>query len=148
MAIQNTIDAADAVVALINAAGLTEGITFARSFIPEFDPDEMPAPKGIVFPAALELERASRADDAEDSIIEVGIGRKINNETTDVVLQLKTVEEVKDVLRDSANNELSGPTDPADVVYFRALSVTLFVPELLRKRVALSIVRVTYRGFS
>lgn len=151
MPTQDTIEAADAVVVLLNAAGLSEGITFARTFIPEFDPDDLanlsePA-KGSVFPSSLELSRASRADDNEDSIIEIGIGRKIDNEDADVKLQLATVDEVKNVIRDPDNGELAFVDDPADVVYFRRLEVTLFVPQLLRKRVALSVLRVTYRGF-
>lgn len=149
MTIQNTIDAADAVVVFLNAATLPESITFARSFVPEFDPDELanmaePA-KGLVFPSQLELTRASRAEDNEDSIIEIGIGRTLDDETTAIAAQLLTVEAVKNEVRKSENGVLTLPGD-SNVVDLLGLEVVLVVPELLRKRIALSVVRITYRG--
>lgn len=149
MTIQNTIDVADAVVVFLNAATLPESITFARSFVPEFDPDELanmaePA-KGLVFPSQLELTRASRAEDNEDSIIEIGIGRTLDDETTAIAAQLLTVEAVKNEVRKSENGVLTLPGD-SNVVDLLGLEVVLVVPELLRKRIALSVVRITYRG--
>jgi len=150
MATQTTIDAADAVVSLLNAAGLAEGITFSRTFVPEFDPDELSDPKGSVFPASIELGRATRTEDSENHSIEVGVGRRISGadaESTDIETQLATVEEVLGVLRASENRTISTPDDSTGLLFFSA-EARLFIPELLRKRVALSVVRVVYRGFA
>lgn len=149
MAVQDTIDAADEVAVILNAGTYTEALTFARSFIPDFDPDELPdtLPKCVVFPASLELTRASRRDDNEDSVIEVGIGRKLSSAATEdaaIVAQLLAVEEVKNELRDESNQTIAGKTD-LDEFHFTGLTVNLFVPELLRKRIALSVIRVVYR---
>ena len=152
MAVQNTIDLADAVVLILNAALPLGGetITFARTFIPEFDPDDLAnlaePGKGSVFPSQLDLTRASRHDDAEGHVIEIGLGRKIDNESASVEQQMLTVEAVKNVLRLEANQVLTLPVD-GDEVQFLGIEIVLLVPELLRKRVALSVVRVTYRGF-
>jgi len=150
MALQDTIAAADAVVLLINAATITEAIgDFSRTFVPEFEPNDLPAPKGLVFPAGQNLTRADRNSDNEDNVIEVGIGRKLTGadaETTDIETQMLTVEEVIAELRKKANKRLT--LAGGEVLAFRKLSVTLFVPELFRKHVALSVVRIEYRGFS
>jgi hypothetical protein len=151
MPIQDTIDTADAVVAFLNDASLSESITYARTFIPEFDPSDLanlgaePA-KGLVFPSQLNLERASRVEDSEDNVIEIGIGRVLDNEDADIKAQLLTLEDVKNEVRDDSNAVLTLPGD-GDEVQFRGVEVVFLVPELLRKRVALSVVRVTYRGF-
>lgn len=151
MAVQNTIDVADAVVQLLNDAQPLAGetVTAARTFIPEFDPDDLansaePA-KCSVFPSSLELTRASRHDDAEDHVVEIGIARRLENETTDVAKNLETVEAIKNLARDDENKMLTLPGDGGDVL-FLGVEVELVVPDLLRKRVALSVVRCTYRG--
>jgi hypothetical protein len=148
MPTQTTVDAADEVVSILNAAGLAEGITFSRTFVPEFDPDDLSAgPKGSVYPAGLELSRETRAQDREDHGIEIGVGRKIANESTDIETQVNTVEEVVAELRKAANRTISTAAD-GDSLKFISIEVRLFIPELLRRRVALSVVRVVYRGWS
>ncbi len=150
MSTETTIDAADAVVSLLNAAGLSEGITFARTFVPEFDPDDLTSPKGSVFPASIDLGRATRNSDSEDHGIEVGVGRRLagaDAETTDIETQLATVEEVLGVLRSKPNRTISTPDDSTELLFF-SVEARLFIPELLRKRIALSVVRVVYRGFA
>ena len=150
MTTQTTIDAADAVVSILNAAGLAEGITFSRTFLPEFDPDDLASPKGSVFPASIELGRATRTEDSEDHAIEVGIGRRLTGadaESTDIETQLATVEEVLGVLRAAGNRTISTPDDSTELLFF-SVEARLFIPELLRKRIALSVVRVVYRGFA
>lgn len=149
MALQDTIDAADVVTASINAAILTAAITeaiadFSRVFVPQFDVDELSAPKGEVFPAGMNLARADRRGDSETSVIEIGIGRVLTNETTDIETQLLTVNEVKEAIRPIQFLELTN----GDTLQFTKLDLTLFVPELFKSRVCLSIIRVEYRGFS
>jgi len=151
MAIQDTIEAADRVVEIINSLTITEpAITFQRTFIPEYDPADLAAltepARGLVFPAAIELSIASRSTDAEDHIIEIGLARKIDNEDADVLTQLLTLEEIKTELRDSDNQLLTG-ADGNNFQFF-SMAVVLFVPESLRKRVLLSVIRIVYRGFS
>lgn len=151
MALQDTLDAADAVAALLIASGdLTESITYVFKMIPEFDPKVLAAltepASGQVFPSQLTLERASRVHDSEDHVVEVGIGRLIADEDANLRLHITTVEEVKNVIRDEDNQLLTLPGD-GNSLSFLGIEVVLFVPELLRKRVALSVVRVTYRGY-
>jgi hypothetical protein len=147
MAIQTTIDAADAVAALLNGAGLSEPIAYARTFVPEFEPAELTAPKGLVYPATLSVARVDRSSFSEDNGIEVGIGRTIANETTDVEIHLLTVEEVKDVLLDVDNKKITTPVDGEELTLSGEIEVVLFVPELFRMGVALSVIRIEYRGF-
>jgi len=145
-----TVDAADAVVLLVNAAGLTEGTVFSRSFIPEYDPEDLTAPKGVVFPAGLELARSDRGSDVEDHAIEIGLGRRLQGadaETTDIETHLSSVQEIIAVFRLKVNRIITTPVE-AEELLFLAAEVRLFIPELLRKRIALSVVRLTYRGFA
>jgi hypothetical protein len=148
MALQDTVDAADVVTAAINAAipTMTESTlaAFSRVFVPEFDADELSAPKGEVFPAGLNVSVADRSSDNEDSVIEIGIGRVLTNETTDIETHLLTVEEIKDVIRPIQRLVLTN----GNTLQFLGLEVTLFVPELFKSRVCLSIIRARYRGFS
>jgi hypothetical protein len=151
MAIQDTIEAADAVVAILNTLVPTEGaITFERTFIPEYDPSvlaELVEPaRGLVFPAAVDLEFASRSTDAEDHIVEVGLARLLDDEEADTVTQLQTLEEMKREIRDSDNQVLTGAD--GNEFQLKGIAIVLFVPASLRKRVALSVLRLTYRGFA
>ena len=154
MALQDTILAADAVVLLINAAITADDIEediapFTRVFVPEFEKDNLAVPKGEVFPAGMDISKADRRSDNEDSVIEIGVGRRMTGadaETTDVETQLLTVQQVKDELRKKENQFLT--LDGGDQLQFRKVAITLFVPELFRKGIALSVVQVTYRGFS
>jgi len=148
MAIQDTIDAADAVVVLLNAATLPESITFERTFIPEFDPRDMGAdPVGVVVPASIDINIASRVTDSEDNIIEIGLGRVVANFNAAVVSHLETVEAIKREIRGQDNQSLTMPGD-GGTVQFTGVEVVLFVPELVQQSIALSVVRVTYRGFA
>lgn len=148
MPLQDTIAAADAVVLVINAGTYTEAVAdFTRTFVPEFEADELPAATGLVYPSGLNISKATRTSDNEDSVIEIGIGRKLSvgaAEATDIETQLATVEEVKDVIRAARQLTLAS----GEILGLRTIELTLFVPELLRKRLAVSVIRVEYRGFS
>ena len=143
MPVQDTIDAADMVVSELNGAGLTVGGIFGRTFFPSFDPDDMGGdPSGQVFPAGLGLARASRRTDEEELTVEVGLGRVLSDENADTAAQLRDVEEINAALRGAEDWELP---DSGEEVQFLRLESTLFVPDLLRKSVALSVVTITFR---
>jgi len=145
MPVQQTLDTADAVVSLINAAGLTEGIIFARVFVPEFEADELTSPKGVVVASSMEIENASRTTDHDDHSIEIGIGRRLSNEAADMATHLLTLEEVLGVIRDRDNAALT--VSDGEIVRLKgAVQVRLYDPAHVVKRVALSVLRVIYRG--
>ncbi len=141
MPVQQTIDTADAVVSLINAAAI--GVTFSRVFVPEFEVDDLPAPKGIVVPSGLTVEAASRTTDYDDHTIEIGLGRRLEDEAVDTAAHLLTFEAVLSVIR--GTRQLT--TADGDVVTLKgAVEVRLYDPEHVRKRIVLSVIRATYRG--
>lgn len=148
MAIQSTIQVADEIAKLLNAASLTESIVYSRKFVPEFDPEMLAdGPKAVCFPAELALTRASRRGDAEDHACEIGIGRKISGDgEADSATQLATVDEVLLEIRKEENQIIT--TTEGEELNFISLETKLFVPELLRKRIALSVIKVVYRGFT
>ncbi len=140
-----TIDAADAIAAVLNGAGLTEGITFSRTLFPEFNPENLEEPSGQCFPASIEESRADRSTDQVDHVVEVGIGRKLDDEEADSETHLETIEEIRDKLKELAR-EITTPTE-GETLLWVGMETTLFVPELLRKRVALSVIRLSYRNW-
>lgn len=142
---QRTVAAAIALADLLNSHGNAEGIVFATTFIPEFDPDKLPAPKGLIFPAGVTIEKTARRGHTEDNSIQIGIGRKISNEDTDPKRQVKTVEEIVDIIKAEENRVLT--VGDSEVTYL-SIEVALFIPEQLRKRVALSVISYVFRGFS
>lgn len=143
MPVQKTIDIADALVTLVNAAAI--GVTFSRAFVPEFDADDLAAPKGVVVPRSITIEPGSRTTDFDDHSIEIGIGRRISSEDADMKAGLLVFEALVDVIRAGANKSLT--TSDGDTVCRRGtVEVRLYDPEHVRKRVSLSVLRVTYRG--
>jgi len=155
MALQDTVDAADAVVVILNAVAvpaMPEAVTFARTFIPEFEADDLAnlseVAKGVVVPGGFESSPASRVTDTENHIIEVGLGRTLDNETTDIDAQLLMVESVIRRIRKPAHQVITLPGDGNTLQYIGTEVAAFFVPALLTKRIALSVVRFTYRGFN
>jgi len=148
LVIQDTIQLADEIAKVLNAAGLDEGIVYSRKFVPEFDPEMLAdGPKAVCFPSDLVLTRASRRGDAEDHSCEVGIARKIDGDgEADTEKQLATVDEILETLREFSQQTIE--TTEGEELNFLGLETKLFVPEQLRKRVALSVIKVVYRGYT
>lgn len=143
--LQRTVTVAVALADLLNSEGNAESITFTTTFIPEFEPDNLPVPKALVFPAGIGITKTARRGHTEDHAVEIGIGRKIANEDANVRTHVKTVEEVIDTLKAQHNQVI---TVGGDQVSYLSIDTVLFVPERLRQRIALSVIRYTYRGFS
>jgi DNA-binding XRE family transcriptional regulator len=71
------IDVADAVVADLNAATLSQPVTAARLYLPQFDLKEMTTLHVSVVPKAETIAAASRASTQHDYAIDVGVQKKL-----------------------------------------------------------------------
>lgn len=142
---QRTVAVAVVLADLLNGEGNTEGITFQVTLMPEFRADELPTPKALVFPSGLLIEQTARVGLTEDHAIEIGIGRKVVDGEEDGKTHVKLVQEVIDILKRKEYRVLEVM---GEKVYRRSIESTLFIPEKLRQRVALSVIRWTYREFT
>lgn len=100
-----TIQIADAVVAVLNAAMLSQPFTAVRHYLPEFDLKEMETLHVSVVPAELDEEIADRTRDRAEYKIHVAVQERvarqhppgIDTAAVDALLQL--VEEIDDLFR-------------------------------------------------
>lgn len=142
---QRTVAVAVVLADLLNSHGTAEGVTFTVTLMPEFEADNLPAPKALVFPAGLLIESTARTGLTEDHSVEIGIGRKVVDGEEDGKTHVKLVEEVIDILKRKEYRVLEVM---GEKVYRRSIESVLFIPEKLRKRIALGVVRWTYREFT
>ena len=96
---------ADAVTAALNAAALSQPITAARYYLPEFDLKEMKDLHVSVVPAELDEEIADRGRDRAEYKIHVAVQKRVgkqnpsglDNAAIDALMQL--VQEIDDLFR-------------------------------------------------
>ena len=106
-----TIEIADAVVAALNAATLSQPFTAVRHYLPEFDLKEMGTLHISVVPAELDEEVADRTRDRAEYKIHVAVQKRVAKQdppgldtaAIDALMQL--VEEIDDLFR---HNRLAG----------------------------------------
>lgn len=100
-----TIRIADAVVAALNAAALSQPVQAARYYLPEFDLKEMETLHVSVVPAELDEEIADRSRDRAEYKIHVAVQKRVAKQeppgfdigAIDGLMRL--VEEVDDLMR-------------------------------------------------
>ena len=100
-----TIQIADAVVAVLNAATLSQPFTAVRHYLPEFDLKQMDTLHVSVVPAELDEEIADRTRDRAEYKIHVAVQKRVAKQeppgldtaAIDGLMQL--IEEIDDVLR-------------------------------------------------
>jgi hypothetical protein len=96
---------ADAVVAVLNAASLSQPVTAVRYYLPEFDLKEMVDLHVSVVPAELEEEIADRTRDRAEYKIHVAVQKRVTKQDppgldTEAIDSLMTlVEEIDDLFR-------------------------------------------------
>jgi len=95
---------ADAVVASLNGATLSQDVTFARAYVPKFDMSSATAVvQGKVIPVSDAREMGSAAADNAAIAVDVGIMKKLQStaaaaEQVEIDALLELCEEVKSVL--------------------------------------------------
>ena len=100
-----TIQIADAMVAALNGATLSQPFTAERHYLPEFDQQQMDELHVSVVPAELDEEMADRSRDRAEYKIHVAVQKRVSkqdppgldNEAIDGLMRL--VEEIDDLLR-------------------------------------------------
>jgi hypothetical protein len=105
------IQIADAVVAVLNAATLSQPLTAVRHYLPEFDLQEMETLHVSVVPAELDEEIADRTRDRAEYKVHVAVQKRVVRQeppgidaaAVDAIMQL--VEEIDDLFR---HKRLSG----------------------------------------
>ena len=99
------IQIADAVVAVLNGASLSQPVTAARHYLPEFDLTEMDQLHVSVVPAELDEEIADRTRDRTDYKIHVAVQKRVSKQeppgldTTALDGLMRLVEEIDDLFR-------------------------------------------------
>jgi hypothetical protein len=100
-----TIRIADAVVAVLNSATLSQPFTAARHYLPEFDLTEMDTLHVSVVPAELDEEIADRVRDRAEYKIHVAVQKRVTRQeppgldTAAIDALMRLVEEIDDVFR-------------------------------------------------
>lgn len=100
-----TIQIADAMVAVLNGATLSQPLTAVRHYLPEFDLKEMGTLHVSVVPAELDEEMADRSRDKAEYTIHVAVQKRVAKQeppgldmaAIDALMQL--VEEIDDLFR-------------------------------------------------
>jgi len=96
---------ADAVVAGLNNASLSQPVTAARHYLPEFDLKEMDALHVSVVPAELDEEIADRSRDRAEYKIHVAVQKRVLKQdppgldATAIDGLMRLVEEIDDLFR-------------------------------------------------
>ena len=91
---------ADAVVATLNVATLSQPVTATRAYLPRVEVSELKTLKVTVVPSSVVNASASRSQSQQDIAIDVAIQQKLGNEqnaTLDPLLAL--AEEIADLFR-------------------------------------------------
>ena len=99
------IEIADAVVAALNGASLSQEVTAVRHYLPEFDLKEMDQLHVSVVPAELDEEIADRTRDKAEYKIHVAVQKRVTKQdppgldTTAIDDLMTLVEEIDDLFR-------------------------------------------------
>lgn len=93
---------ADAVVTALNAATLSQAVTFERVYVPKFDTANAATVQGKVVPKTDSREMGSSADDNATIEIDIGVMKRLQDavadEKTEMDSMLDLCEEIKAVL--------------------------------------------------
>lgn len=93
---------ADAVVTALNAATLSQTVTFERVYVPKFDMANAATIQGKVVPKSDVREMGSAADDNATILIDIGVMKRLQNaitaETAEVDALLALCEELKAIV--------------------------------------------------
>jgi hypothetical protein len=93
---------ADAIVAALNAATLSQTVTFTRVWVPKFDTTEAAMVQGKVVPVTDDREMGSAADDNATIVVDVGVMKRLQNsiatETAEIDALMELCEEIKPLL--------------------------------------------------
>ena len=93
---------ADAVVTALNAATLSQSVTFERVYVPKFDVASAATIQGKVVPKSDAREMGSLADDNATIAIDIGVMKRLQNavanEKAEIDALLELCEEIKAVL--------------------------------------------------
>ena len=73
---------ADAVVTALNAATLSQSITFTREYVPKFDTANASTVQGKVVPKSDVREMGSAADDNATILVDIGVMKRLDAYTT------------------------------------------------------------------
>jgi hypothetical protein len=93
---------ADAVVTALNAATLSQSVTFERVYVPKFDTASSASVQGKVVPKFDNREMGSAADDNAAIAIDIGVMKRLQNAVADEKAEMDALlllcEEIKPVL--------------------------------------------------
>lgn len=93
---------ADAVVAALNSAALSQSVTFERVYVPKFDMANAATVQGKVVPKSDRREMGSAADDDATILIDIGVMKRLQNaitgEVAEIDAMLELCEEIKGVI--------------------------------------------------
>lgn len=129
---------ADAVRDAINAATLSFGFVAERLYLPIRDAKHLRNLKVSIVPAEITATMLSRRDDDFDYVIDVGIQRKVSNDT-EIDELMGFAEEVVDLFRGQR-------LDSTGALCVTAENAPIYSPDHLDEhRVFTSVVRLTFR---
>lgn len=100
-----TIQIADAMVAVLNGATLSQSFTAKRHYLPEFDLKEMETLHVSVVPAELDEEIADRSRDQAEYKIHIAVQKRVAKQeppgldTSAIDSLMRLVEEIDDLFR-------------------------------------------------
>lgn len=132
---------ADAVVAALNAATLSQSVTFERVWVPKFDIENSADIQGKVAPASDTREMESAARDKATIAIDVGVVYRlagaVASEVAEVDALVELCEELKPLLNRHSIGGAIGSAAPAQ-------NPIVSVEDLDGKRTVLVVVRFTF----
>lgn len=138
-----SLDIADAVVTALNAADLSQSVTFERVYVPKFDTSNAATLQGKVVPVSDIREMGSAADDNATIAVDIGVMQRLQGgisvEKTAVDTLLGLCEEIKAVIN---RQRLSGAATA--VCIGTAQEVIYSVEELDNGRVFLTAIRAIF----
>ena len=92
----------DAIVTALNAAGLSQSVTFSRVYVPKFDLENAVAIQGRVVPKSDAREMGSAAADNATVAVDIGVMKRLQGtvaaEAAELDALLLLCEEIKAVL--------------------------------------------------
>lgn len=83
MAQAEIIEAADAVVAELNATTFSQAFTAVRKYVPTYELQEMDSLHVTVVPKRIEREAQDRASDAEEFMLDIGVQKRVGAANVD-----------------------------------------------------------------
>lgn len=134
-------DIADAVVAGINEAELSQSVTAARTFLPVFDLEDMQDLHVTVVQRGVTTPPGGRGHNQHDYAIDIAVQKKldaVSNAEVDTLLGL--VQELADLFR------FKRLTEPPYAAWLNTENVPVYSPEHLEQlRQFTSVITITFR---